>query len=152
VIAANADNPWQRLCHLINRPDLLDDQRFKTYWDRAKHAQELDAIIGDWVAQRDSDEIDKVMNEAGVVCSPVYTVADIFEDPQYRARDMLIPMQDPELGEIIAPGVVPKLSETPGAAQFTGSWLLGSHNNAVYGELLGMSTGEIGALADEGVV
>ncbi len=152
VIAANAQNLWQRLCGVIDRPDLRDDERFKTHWARGQHAAELDAIIQSWVAERDSTEIDRIMNENGIVCGPVYTIADIFQDPHYAAREMLIRMQDPELGELMAPGIVPKLSATPGAARFTGSWQLGSHNDEVYGGLLGLSEEERAGLAEEGVI
>jgi formyl-CoA transferase len=91
------------------------------------------------------------MNENGIVCGPVYTIADIFEDPQFQARDMLVEMQDPELGTIVMPGVVPKLSETPGEASWTGSWQVGYHNRDVYGGLLGLTETELLALAEEGV-
>jgi crotonobetainyl-CoA:carnitine CoA-transferase CaiB-like acyl-CoA transferase len=152
VIAANAENLWQRLCKTIGRPDLLEDPRFETHRTRGENMQELDAIIGDWAAQHDAVEIDRILNDARVVCGPVYTIADIFADPHYRARDMLIPMEDPELGELMAPGIVPKLSETPGAAAFTGSWKLGDRNAEVYGGLLGLSDDELGELADGGVI
>jgi crotonobetainyl-CoA:carnitine CoA-transferase CaiB-like acyl-CoA transferase len=152
VIAANAENLWQRLCTTIGRPDLLEDPRFETHRGRGQHMEELDAIIGDWAARHDAAEIDRILNDAKVVCGPVYTIADIFADPHYRARDMLIPMQDPELGELMAPGIVPKLSETPGAAAFTGSWQLGDRNAEVYGGLLGLSDDERAELVDEGVI
>jgi len=152
VIGANAENLWQRLCRVISRPDLLDDERFRTHWSRGQNAAVLDEIIGAWVAQREAAEVDRVMNENGIVCGPVYTIADIFQDPQFAVREMLVEMQDPELGTVVAPGVVPKLSETPGETRWTGSWQLGCHNLEVYGGLLGLSEPDLRALADEGVV
>ena len=152
VIGANAENLWQRLCRVISRPDLLEDERFRTHWSRGQNAPALDEIIGAWVAQRDAAEVDRVMNENGIVCGPVYTIADIFEDVQFRARDMLVEMGDPELGTIVGPGVVPKLSETPGEPRWTGPWRLGQHNRDVYGGLLGLAETELLALAGEGVV
>jgi formyl-CoA transferase len=152
VIGANAENLWQRLCRVIGRPELVEDERFRTHWARGQNAAALDDIIQAWVAERDGAEIDRVMNENGIVCGPVYTIADIFADPQYRARDMLVAMDDPELGEVITPGVVPKLSRTPGAARWAGSWRLGEHNREVYGELLGLDGAELEALAREGVI
>jgi crotonobetainyl-CoA:carnitine CoA-transferase CaiB-like acyl-CoA transferase len=151
VIGANAENLWRRLCRVISRPDLLEDERFRTHWSRGHNAAALDQIIGAWVADRDAAQVDQVMNENGIVCGPVYTIADIFEDPQFQARDMLVEMQDPELGTIVMPGVVPKLSETPGEAFWTGSWQLGHHNRDVYGGLLGLTETELLALAEEGV-
>ena len=112
----------------------------------------LDEIIGAWVAQREAAEVDRVMNENGIVCGPVYTIADIFQDSQFAAREMLVEMQDPELGTIVAPGVVPKLSETPGETNWTGSWQLGCHNREIYGGLLGLAEPDLVSLAEEGVV
>lgn len=152
VIGANAENLWQRLCRVIGRPELVEDERFHTHWARGQNMAALDDIIQAWVGERDAAEIDRVLNESGIVCGPVYTIADIFGDPQYRAREMLVPMEDPELGELVTPGVVPKLSRTPGAARWTGSWRLGEHNREVYGELLGMGDAELEALASEGVI
>ena len=152
VIGANAENLWHRLCQVISRPDLLDDERFRTHWSRGQNAAALDKIIGAWVAQRDAAEVDRVMNENGIVCGPVYTIADIFQDPQFRAREMLVEMEDPELGPVVAPGVVPKLSATPGETHWTGSWQLGCHNREVYGGLLGLADSDLTALVEEGVV
>jgi len=152
VIGANAENLWRRLCRVISRPDLLDDERFRTHWSRGQNAAALDEVIGAWVAQREAAEVDRVMNENGIVCGPVYTIADIFQDPQFAVRDMLVEMQDPELGSIAAPGVVPKLSETPGETHWTGSWQLGCHNLEVYGGLLGLTEPDLTALTEEGVV
>jgi crotonobetainyl-CoA:carnitine CoA-transferase CaiB-like acyl-CoA transferase len=152
VIAANADNVFQRLCEAIGRRDLLEDERFRTHWGRGENADELDRIVGAWVAERESAEVDRVLNQSGVVCGPVYSIADIFADPHYRARDMLIEMEDPELGPLLAPGIVPKLSGTPGEARWTGPWPLGSHNREVYSGLLGIGDAELAELAEEGVI
>jgi len=96
--------------------------------------------------------VDRLLNAAGVVCGPVYTIADIFQDPQYRARDMLISMQDVELGELVMPGLIPKLSVTSGDLRWPGSWELGAHNGDVYGGLLGLDSAELARLAEEKVI
>src|SRR5438105_10648393 len=98
VVAANADNLWRRLCEVIGRPDLLVDERFETHQGRGRHADELDEIIGEWVGRHDAAEVDRVLNEAGIVCAPVYTIADIFADEHYRVRDMLLEVDTQELG------------------------------------------------------
>jgi len=152
VIAANAETLWKRLCETIGRPDLLEDPRFETHRDRGHNMEALDKIIGDWAASYDAEEIDRIMEAASVVSGPVNTIADIFEDPHFEAREMLVTMEDPELGELKSPGIIPKLSETPGAAAFTGSWKLGERNDEVYGGLLGLSDAEIAGLAEEGVI
>ena len=152
VIAANAETLWKRLCETIGRPDLLEDPRFETHRDRGHNMEALDKIIGEWAGRYDAEEIDRIMAEASVVSGPVNSIADIFEDPHFEAREMLVPMEDPELGELSSPGIIPKLSETPGAAAFTGAWELGERNSEVYGGLLGLSETEIAQLAQDGVI
>jgi crotonobetainyl-CoA:carnitine CoA-transferase CaiB-like acyl-CoA transferase len=152
VIAANAETLWKRLCETIGRPDLLEDPRFETHRDRGHNMEALDKIIGEWAGRHDAEEIDRIMAEAGVVSGPVNSIADIFEDPHFEDREMLVPMEDPELGELTSPGIIPKLSETPGAAAFTGAWELGERNSEIYGRLLGLSETEIAQLAQDGVI
>ena len=152
VIAANADNVYRRLCDAMGQPELADDERFATHLARGDHQEELEGIVAEWASRHDAAEIDRVLNEAGVICGPIYTIADIFEDPQFRARDMLLEHVDPEFGPYIGPGIVPKLSETPGAVRWSATWDEGSHNREVYGDLLGLSDHELDALKEEGVV
>ena len=108
--------------------------------------------MADWAAQHDAAEIDRVLNEAGVICGPIYTIADIFEDPQFQAREMLLEHVDPEFGPYIGPGIVPKLTRTPGRVRWSATWEEGSHNAEVYGGLLGLSDDELAALREEGVI
>lgn len=152
VIAANTDNVFRRLCEVIGRPELADDPRYETHSARGERGDELDAIIAEWAAQHDAAEIDRLLNEAGVVCGPIYTIADIFNDPHYRARDMIIQMEDPEIGPFAAPGIVPKLSETPGAALWAGPHRLGTHNEEVYCGILGLTREELADLQRQGVI
>src|SRR5262249_20919708 len=136
----------------IGRPELADDPRFGSHTSRGEHQDELEAIVTEWAARHDAREIDHVLNEAGVVCGPIYTVADIFDDPQYRAREMLIEHDDPEFGKYVGAGIVPKFSQTPGEVRWSGTWQEGSHNEEVYGSLLGLSADELAELKDEGVL
>jgi len=152
VIAANSDNLWRRLCAAIGRPGLADDERYADHEARGGRREELDELVGAWAAEHDAARIDAILNEAGVVCSPVYSVADIFGDPHFRAREMILRLRDGDLGEIAAPGITPKLSDTPGAAGIAGSWDLGEANRAVYGERLGLSESELERLARDGVI
>jgi formyl-CoA transferase len=152
VIAANQNQLFRRLCEAMGRPELADDPRFETHLARGDNQEELDRLIGEWAVQHDAEHIDRVLNDAKVVCGPIYTIADIFQDPQFKARDMLIPHHDPEFGEYIGPGIVPKLSETPGEVRWSATWEEGSHNDEIYGDLLGLSDTERAALRDEGVL
>jgi succinyl-CoA---D-citramalate CoA-transferase len=152
VIAANADNVFRRLCAAIEQPELADDPRFATHLARGEHQEEIEGIIAEWAAARTAAEIDRVMNEAGVICGPIYTIADIFEDAQYQARDMLITHVDPEFGEYVGPGIVPKFSDTPCEVRWSATWEEGSHNRDVYGSLLGLAAAELDELREEGVL
>lgn len=152
VIAANADKVFGRLCEAMGRPELATDPRFSNHLARGEHQEEIEGIVREWAAERDSSEIDRVLNAAGVICGPVYTIADIFEDEHFWAREMLLKHEDPEFGEYIGPGITPKFSETPGELRWSAPWEEGSHNREVYGGLLGLSDGELAALKEEGVL
>jgi formyl-CoA transferase len=152
VIAANADKVFARLCEAIGRPELASDPRFATHLARGENQEQIEGIIADWASARSAGEIDAVLNEAGVICGPIYTIADIFEDEHFRAREMLVKHEDPDFGEYLGPGIVPKFSETPGAVRWSATWDEGSHNLDVYGGLLGLSEDEIEELRAEGVL
>ena len=152
VIAANADGVFRRLCEAMGRPELADDERFSTHLARGDHQEEIEGIVAEWARAHDAAEIDRVLNEAGVICGPIYTIADIFEDEHYRARDMLLEHVDPEFGPYIGPGLVPKFSETPSALRWSATWQEGSHNEDVYCGLLGLSREDLADLGAEGVI
>ncbi|MCC6224232.1 MAG: CoA transferase, partial [Thermoleophilia bacterium] len=152
VIAANADKVFGRLCEAMGRPELATDPKFSNHLARGDHQDELEGLIADWAAERPAEEIDRVLNAAGVICGPVYTIADIFADEHFWAREMLLKHEDPEFGEYIGPGITPKFSETPGEVRWSAPWEEGSHNREVYGELLGLSESELAGLKEEGVL
>jgi formyl-CoA transferase len=152
VIAANADNVFRRLCAAIGQPELADDPRFATHLARGDNQEEIEGIVATWAKERTAAEIDEAMNEAGVICGPIYTIADIFEDPQFQARDMLLKHSDPEFGEYVGPGIVPKFSGTPCEVRWSATWDEGSHNRDVYGGLLGLSDAELAQLEEDGVL
>ena len=152
VIAANQDAVFRRLCDAMGRPELAGDPRFATHLARGENEETIDAIIGEWAARHDAREIDRTLNEVGVACGPIYSVADIFEDPQFEAREMLVEHVDPEFGEYVGPGIVPKFSDTPGAVRWSGTWEEGSHNEEIYCGLLGLSPSELDGLREDGVV
>jgi formyl-CoA transferase len=152
VIAANADKVFRRLCAAMGKPELADDPKYATHLARGEHQEELEGVVAEWAARHDAAEIDRILNEAGVICGPIYTIADIFEDEQFRAREMLLEHTDAEFGPFIGPGVVPKLSETPGTVRWSGTWEEGSHNGDVYGGLLGLTDDQLAELKAEGVL
>ena len=152
IIAANQDQLFRRLCEAMGQPELADDKRFRTHDGRADNQDELETIVAEWVAVHDGDEVDRILNEAGVVVGPVYSVADIVMDPQFREREMLVKHDDAELGEFLAQGIVPKLSRTPGQVRWSGPWEQGAHNAEVFGDLLGLQATEIKHLRSTGII
>ena len=90
MIAANHDTLWRRLATLMGRPELGEDERFATHHARGEHEDLLDEIIGGFAAQHTADELDQIVNEGGVVCAPVYTAADVYDDPYFRERELLV--------------------------------------------------------------
>jgi formyl-CoA transferase len=152
VIAANQDSLFRRLCRAIGRPELADDPDFATHRTRGSNQDRIDAEIQAWASQRTGAEIEAVLVDAEVVCGPVNTVADVFEDPHVRARGMVTDHDDPELGSIAGPGVVPRLSRTPGAVRWSGRWEAGAHNRDVFGGLLGHDAARLETLRGAGVL
>jgi crotonobetainyl-CoA:carnitine CoA-transferase CaiB-like acyl-CoA transferase len=151
VIAANHDTLWRRLAKLMGREELGEDERFSSHHARGENEDLLDEIIGAWAAQHTADELDRIVNDAGVVCAPVYSAADIYDDPYFRERDLLISYEDEVHGTVSAPGVVPKLSGTPGRVRAAARWTVGADTDEVLGDL-GIDATRREALREAGVV
>jgi formyl-CoA transferase len=120
AIGANGDGIFKRFTAAIGQPELADDPRFSTNQARRANVEALDALIAEWTSSRTLDEAMVALDAADVPAGPVYSVKDIAEDPQYQAREMLVDVPDPRLGSILMPGIVPKLSRTPGSIRWAG--------------------------------
>lgn len=153
IIAANQDTVFARLCGAMERPDLLDDPRFATHTARGRHQDAIDEIVAEWAAGRDAATLTKQLDEAGVVVGPVNTVAEVVADEQFRARGMLVDHFDERIGaDVLGPGVMPVLTGTPGSVRWAGPPRPGTHNDDVYGGLLGLSPAEQRHLEDIDVI
>lgn len=150
VVAANVDSVFRKLMDAIGRPELADDPRFATHAARTEHRSELEEVIAAWAATQDAEAIDRRLDAASVPCGPVNRISDICADPQFLARDMLIEVDDPVIGRYVAPGVVPKLSATPGGVRWAGPEP-GSHNAEVYGRMH-LDADRLAELEREGIV
>jgi crotonobetainyl-CoA:carnitine CoA-transferase CaiB-like acyl-CoA transferase len=135
VIAANHDTLWRRLAELMGRPELGEDERFATHAARGENQELLDEMVGEWAGRHTAEELDRIVNEAGVVCAPVYSVADIAADPYFRERELLVEVDDEVHGRLTVPGVVPKLGATPGRIRRPARWTVGADTEAVLGAL-----------------
>lgn len=134
IIGANGDAIFRRLMQAIGRQDLAEDPGLADNAGRDARAAELYSVIDDWVATLDAADVLKIAGEAGVPASRIFSVADMFDDPQYAARAMLEWATLPDGKRFRIPGVVPKLGETPGATESLGP-ALGEHTHAVLAEL-----------------
>jgi len=130
VIGANADSIFKRLMKVIGRADLADDPSLSDNAGRAKRGDELDRVIGEWTAKCDAGEVVKILNEAQVPSGKIYSMADIARDAQYLARDMIREVRLEDGTPLKVPGIVPKLSATPGDIEWIGPEL-GEHTAAV---------------------
>lgn len=149
-ISASAQSIFERLMDAIGRPELRTDPRFYVNAVRVENVEELDEIIGAWLRRHDRDEALQLLEAAQVAAAPVYEVDDIFNDPQFQARQSIVEVVDPTLGTIRMVNVAPRLSATPGEIRTTGP-ALGAHNADVYGRL-GLSADDLEALRQEGVI
>ncbi|MDX1876768.1 CoA transferase [Mycolicibacterium sp. 141076] len=153
VIAANQDTVFRRLCQAMDRPELATDERFADHLARGRNQDELDKIIGDWAAQREPHDIIATLSEAGVISGPINTVAEVVQDPQLQARNMIADHWDERVQRNVkGPGVVPVLSDTPGTIRNGGSARPGQDNAEVFGRLLGLDAEQLSALREEGVL
>jgi formyl-CoA transferase len=150
VIAGNGDAIFKRLMLAMGRDDLAHDAGLATNDGRVPRTAEIDAAIGAWTAARGIDEVLATLKAADVPVSKIYSVADMFADPQFLARRMIEQHRLADGTPIKLPAVTPKLSATPGGTQWLGP-RLGEHTREVLGAL-GLSEGEMGTLFAEGVV
>ncbi|WP_186044694.1 CaiB/BaiF CoA transferase family protein [Burkholderia gladioli] len=150
VIAGNSDPIFRRLMQVIGRPELAEDPALAYNDGRVKQNAMLDAAIGAWTSHHSIDEVLAALERAEVPAGRIYSVADIVSDPHYRAREMLIPATLPGGAAVTMPGIVPKLSDTPGAVNWQGP-ALGEHTADVLAGL-GFGEAEIARLREQGAV
>ncbi|MNQ12578.1 Succinyl-CoA:(R)-benzylsuccinate CoA-transferase subunit BbsF [compost metagenome] len=150
IIAGNGDSIFKRLMQAIGRADLAEDPRFADNAKRVQHNEFLDQVIAEWTGRHTLCTVLDCLEAADVPSGKVYSAADIAQDPQYAARGMLEQHHLPDGQPITLPGIVPKLSATPGSTRWLGPEL-GQHTNEILGSI-GLSADEIAKLRDAGVV
>jgi formyl-CoA transferase len=150
LIAGNGDSIFKRLMSTLGREDLGHDPALADNAGRVKRVAEIDAAIGAWTAQRSVSEVLAALDAAAVPAGRIYTVADIAADPHYQARGMLQTLRMSDGSELTVPGIVPKLSRTPGSHRRNAP-TLGQDSDAVLREV-GLIEAQIQALKDKGLV
>jgi formyl-CoA transferase len=133
-LSSSTQKMAERLFRSIGRPELAEDPRYRTNAERVKHAEDLDAIIGGFIAQRTQAENVAFFEKAEVTIGPIYDIRQILEDPHVLARELVADYPDPDMGAFPMHHVVPRLSGTPGSIR-TPAPRLGEHNRALLGEI-----------------
>jgi formyl-CoA transferase len=150
LIAGNGDSIFRRLMALVGRDDLAQDPTLADNAGRVARVQELDEVIGAWTATQTVDEVLAALDRTAVPAGRIYTVQDIASDPHYQARGMLQSLQLDDGSTLTVPGIVPKLSATPGSHRRNAP-VLGQDTDAVLQEM-GLSPAQIQSLKDSGIV
>ncbi len=150
LIAGNGDSIFKRLMHTLERDDLGQDPGLSDNTGRVSRVAEIDSVIGGWAAQRSVDEVLQALDAAQVPAGRIYTVADIACDAHYRARDMINTVHMDDGSELMVPGIVPKLSRTPGGHRRNAP-SLGQDTDAVLSEM-GLTSAQIKTLREQGIV
>jgi len=150
AVSTSAQSIAERVMRLVGHPELIDEPWFATGADRAKHADVLDAAVGDWIAQRTRTEVLAAFEKAEAAVAPIQDVRDVMTDPQYQALDTITTVDDPELGPLRMQNVLFRLSATPGAIRWPGR-PHGADTDTVLTEL-GLTEAELTTLRQAGAL
>ncbi len=150
AISTSADVIAERVMRLVGHPEVIDEPWFAAGATRAQHADLLDAHVGGWIAERTRDEVLAAFEEAGAAVAPVYSAAELVSDPQVEHRQMLVDVDDAELGRLKQHNVLFRMSDTPGRIRHTGR-PIGADTDTVLSEL-GIDPERLAELKERGVV
>jgi crotonobetainyl-CoA:carnitine CoA-transferase CaiB-like acyl-CoA transferase len=151
ALACSSDKVFARFATMIGRAELAMEDAYGRVERRLAARAHVEALASEWAAARTMAAAMSECNAAGVPCAPVQTVADIFADEQFAAREVLVARQHPGAGEVVVPNVLPRLSRTPGSVRHLGPQL-GEANHYVYRELLGLSEQDVCDLQESAVI
>lgn len=150
-ITGNHEAVFKRLAAAMGQPQLIHDERFRTLINRNRNASEIDAIVEKWTLQHSMQELEQKLLIAEVPASRVFTIQDVFADPHFRARQMLVETPDDDWGTVTLAAPVPKLSLTPGRIVSSGR-RVGQDTSRVLTELAGFTDEELNRLHVSGVI
>ncbi len=151
AIACTSDKMFERLCAVMGRPDLAAEDTYARAPARLAARDVVDGLVGAWMGGLSRPEVLARCQEGHVPCGPINTIADIFQDPQFAARETIARIETPDAGPVAMPNVLPKLSRTPGRIDSAGP-ALGADTGRLLGGLLGLSAEDLAALREKGVI
>jgi len=152
ALSASTPSIARRVMQLVGGDELADDPRYATPAARAQHADEVDSLVADWISNYPREVVLEKFEAAETAIGPVYDTSQFMEDPQVKARQSIVSVDDPDLGTVRMQNTFPLMSETPGKINFTGPTEMGSHNHEIYIERLGMSEDDVQRLKEEGII
>lgn len=150
-LSGSAQSIAERVMRIVGREDLIEQPWFRDHTGRLEHVDELDEVIQDWIGRHTTEEVLAAFAEHEGAIAPIYSIEDIFRDPQYAARDTITTVQHPKLGPIRMQNVIPRLMLTPGRIKHPGAELR-EHNRDVFIGELGVSEDEFAELERLGVI
>ena len=152
ALSASTPSIARRVMQLVGGDELADDPKFATPAARAQNADEVDKLVADWILQYPRETVLERFEEAETAIGPVYDTSQFMEDPQVIARDSITSVEDPDLGTLRMQNTFPIMSETPGKIRFAGLTKMGTHNQEIFAERLGISEDEMKRLSEEGII
>lgn len=150
-LSASSQSIAERVMRLVGHPEVIQETWFADHSGRVQHQAELDRFIGGWIARHTTAEVQAAFEEQEAVIGPIYSIADIFKDPQYIARETITTVHDDRLGDVRIQNAVPRLTATPGRVRHLGGEL-GHDNVQIICSELGHTQAELEAWLEEGVV
>ena len=151
AVSTSAQSIAERVMHLVGHPEIINEPWFSSGAERAKHSDELDAMVGGWIAERPFAEVIAAFEAAEAAVAPIYDISHVMQDPQFQALESITTVDDPELGPLKMQNVMCRMSDTPGQIKWAGH-RVGQDNAEVYGELLGLTPEQLQELAGKGVI
>jgi len=151
AISTSATPIAARVMRLVGRPDVVEEPWFGSGIERARHGDDLDGAVASWIGARGFDEVMRRFEEAGAAIAPIYDAVDVLEDPQYRALESIVTLDDEDLGPLRIQNVLFRMLETPGRVRFAGR-RLGQDTRRILGERLGLTEERLSELAARGVI
>jgi len=151
ALACSSDKIFEKLALAMGRADLVAPGSYETMQARVDNRDFINGIVSAWIGSKTRDELMAICLEKDIPCGPVNSIADIFADPHFAARGSMVTLPHPEVGNVVIPSALPRLSKTPGRVEHLGR-RHGEDTDEVYRELLGLTAEKLAALKSRGVV